>query len=304
MSEPSRLTRDTALSVHLSPRLSAGYAPPTPMLNIESRVELSGGIAIPQLGLGVYQSAPGQQTQDAVLHALRVGYRHIDTARAYRNERDVGSALLASGLPRQDVFLTTKLSNRQHGFEPALRACDESLQQLGVEAIDLYLIHWPLERLRHESWRALEALHEEGKCRAIGVSNYTVRHLEELLSRAKVVPAVNQVELNPFLSQRELVAFCRRHGIQVVAYAPLAQGQRLAHPQLLAIARKHQRSGAQVLLRWGLQQGLVVIPKSVRPARIEENARLYDFALDEGDLAILDGLEEGLRTCWDPTDVV
>lgn len=274
------------------------------MLSIDSRLELSGGVAIPRLGLGVYQSAPGQETQAAVLHALRVGYRHIDTARAYRNEQDVGAALLASGVPRQDVFLTTKLSNRHHGFEPALRACAASARQLGVDTIDLYLIHWPLERLRHDSWRALEALKEEGKCRAIGVSNYTVRHLEELLSKAKLVPAVNQVELNPFLRQRELLAFCRSQGIQVVAYAPLAQGQRLAHPRLKAIARKHQRSGAQVLLRWGLEQGLVVIPKSVRPARIEENARLYDFALEADDLAVLDELDEGLRTCWDPSDVL
>jgi methylglyoxal/glyoxal reductase len=272
-------------------------------LTLSTTVALRGGVAMPVLGLGVWQAAAGAETHDAVAEALRAGYRLVDTAAAYRNEADVGAAVRESGLPRETVFVTTKLWNADHGYDRTLRAIDASLGRLGLEQVDLYLVHWPVERLRGESWRAMEKILADGKARAIGVSNYTVRHLEELLAGATVPPAVNQVELSPFLQQRELRAFCARHGIAVEAYGPLVRGHRLDHPALAAIARKHGRTPAQVLLRWGLQHDLVVIPKSVHPARIRENAGALAFALDAADLAALDGLEEGYRTSWDPTGV-
>jgi diketogulonate reductase-like aldo/keto reductase len=274
-----------------------------PDWTLASRVPLSNGVEIPVLGLGVYQSRPGQETRAAVASALALGYRHVDTARVYGNEADVGRALTASGLPRKDVFLTTKLWNDDHGYDATLRACDASLRRLGVEQLDLYLVHWPVQGLRGETWRAMERLLADGKARAIGVSNYTIRHLEELLAGARVPPSVNQVELHPFLLQRELLAFCSAHRIQVEAYAPLVKARRMSHPVLKRVAEKHRKTPAQVLVRWSLEHGLVVIPKSVQPERIRENADVFGFALDAEDLAALDGLDAGFRTSWDPTDV-
>jgi diketogulonate reductase-like aldo/keto reductase len=227
----------------------------------------------------------------------------VDTARVYGNERDVGRAIRDSGIPRAEVFVTTKLWNADHGFDEALRACDQSLARLGMERLDLYLVHWPVEGRRAETWRAMERILADGKARAIGVSNYTTRHLEELLAGAKVPPAVNQVEFHPFLYQRDLLDHCRRRGIQLEAYAPLVKAQRMEHPVLVRIARKHGKTPAQVLVRWCLEHEVVVIPKSVRPERIRENLDVFDFALDEADLAALDGLDEGYRTSWDPTPV-
>ncbi len=272
-------------------------------LTLRSTVTLRGGVEMPRFGLGVWQSAPGEETQRAVREALAVGYRHVDTARAYRNEADVGEAIRASGVPRREVFVTTKLWNADHGYDRALAAIDKSLAALGMEQVDLYLVHWPVEGLRHETWRAMERILADGKARAVGVSNYTIRHLDELLARAKVPPSVNQVEFSPFLYQRALLEHCRKTGIQLEAYGPLVRAHRMDHPALVAIARKHGRTPAQVLLRWGLQHDLVVIPKSVRPERIRENADVYGFSLDADDLATLDRLDEGYRTSWDPSDV-
>jgi diketogulonate reductase-like aldo/keto reductase len=274
-----------------------------PDWTLASRVPLSNGVEIPVLGLGVYQSRPGQEKRAAVASALPLRYRHVDTARVYGNEADVGRALTASGLPRKDVFLTTKLWNDDHGYDATLRACDASLRRLGVEQLDLYLVHWPVQGLRGETWRAMERLLADGKARAIGVSNYTIRHLEELLAGARVPPSVNQVELHPFLLQRELLAFCSAHRIQVEAYAPLVKARRMSHPVLKRVAEKHRKTPAQVLVRWSLEHRLVVIPKSVQPERIRENADVFGFALDAEDLAALDGLDAGFRTSWDPTDV-
>jgi diketogulonate reductase-like aldo/keto reductase len=271
-------------------------------LSMASTAALRGGVKIPLLGLGVYQSQPGEETRRAVEAALALGYRHVDTARAYGNERDVADAIEASGLPRDQVFITTKLWNSDHGYDETLRACDASLGRLRTKRVDLYLIHWPVQRLRHDTWRAMERLRALGKARAIGVSNYTVRHLEELLARANEPPAVNQVELHPFLQQRELVELCRANGIVVEAYAPLVKARRMDHPVLTGIARKHRATPAQVLVRWALQLGLVVLPKSVRAERIRENAEVYGFALDDEDLAAMGRLDEGYRTSWDPTD--
>ncbi len=269
---------------------------------LSSTVTLRDGVEMPVLGLGVYQTPPGAETRDAVRAALEVGYRHVDTARAYRNERDVAEGIAASGVPRADVFITTKVWNSDHGYDLTLRACDASLARLGVDRVDLYLVHWPVEGRRHETWRAMERILADGKARAIGVSNYTIRHLEELLGRSKVPPSVNQVEFNPFLYQRALLDFCRRHAIQLEAYAPLVQGRKMDHPVVVRVARKHGRTPAQVLLRWGIEHDVVVIPKSVRPERIRENADVFSFSLDAEDLAALDGLDEGYRTSWDPTD--
>jgi diketogulonate reductase-like aldo/keto reductase len=261
---------------------------------------LLGGTTIPIVGLGVYQSRPGATTQEAVVTALRVGYRHIDTARIYRNESDVGKALRASDVPRDQVFVTTKLWNDDQGYDSALRAFDESLERLGLDHVDLYLLHWPVAHKRLESWRALERIASDGRARAIGVSNFLVPHLEELLGRARRKPDVNQIELSPFLQRRDTTALCAREGIIVEAYSPLTRGARLGHPVVVEIGRRLGKSPAQVLLRWGVQHGFVVLPKSTREERIRENAALFDWTLGAGDMTKLDGLEEGLTTGWDP----
>ncbi len=272
-------------------------------LSLRSTLKLNNGVEIPLLGLGVFRSPPGPKTRQAVLHALAAGYRHVDTAHIYDNERDVGEAVRQSGLPREELFITTKLWNADHGYDRALRAFDRSAAQLGVDYLDLYLIHWPVEGLRLESWRALESLQRSGRCRAIGVSNFTVSHLSELLARCEVVPAINQVELHPFLYQRELIEFCRSKGIAVEAYSPLAKAQKLDEPALVRLAAKYKKTPAQILIRWSLQHGLVVIPKSIRKQRIEQNADVFDFAIASADMQELDSLNSGLRTAWDPTDV-
>jgi diketogulonate reductase-like aldo/keto reductase len=265
-----------------------------------ARIKLNNGVEIPQLGLGVWQAARGQVTQDAVHHALAHGYRHIDTARIYRNEEDVGEAVRRAEIPREQIFVTTKLWNEDQGFDSALRAFDQSLKRLGLAYIDLYLLHWPVARARLDSWQALEQLYVEKRVRAIGVSNFLVPHLRELLDHADVVPAVNQIELTPFLQRRNTLEFCKEHGIAVEAYSPLTRGQRLTHPVVVEIAQRVQRSPAQVLLRWGIQKNVIVLPKSTHEARIAENAALFDFALDTRAMNALDGLEENLTTGWDP----
>lgn len=270
--------------------------------SITSTIELNNGVKIPVLGLGVYQAESGEETERAVLDALEVGYRHIDTASAYGNEEDVGRAVRASGVARAEIFITTKLWNTDHGYDAALAAFDKSRRRLGVEYVDLYLIHWPVEGLRGESWRALERLLEEGACHAIGVSNYTIRHLEELLAVANIVPAVNQVEFSPFLYQKELLEFCNQKGIRIEAYSPLTQGEKLKHPTLVTVAEKYGKTTAQILIRWAIEHDLVVIPKSVRRHRIEENADVFDFAIAPEDMATLDNLNEDFRACWNPTD--
>jgi diketogulonate reductase-like aldo/keto reductase len=256
--------------------------------------------SIPQVGLGVWQSPRGDVTRSAVLAALRLGYRHVDTARIYGNEADVGGAVRDSGVPRGEVFVTTKLWNDDQGFDKALRAFDTSLSKLGLDYVDLYLIHWPVAGKRLDSWRALERIKADGRARHIGVSNYLVPHLEELLASATEPPSVDQIEIHPFLQQRETRAFCKKHDIVVEAYSPLTSGQRLDHAVLVDVAKRIERSPAQVLLRWATQHGLVVLPKSTHEKRIAENAALFDFTLDAAAMKQLDALEEGLATGWDP----
>jgi len=270
---------------------------------VEPLARLNNGVMIPRLGLGVYQSPPGQVTQKAVEYALKIGYRHIDTARIYNNESDVGAALRNRGINREDVFITTKLWNSDHGYETALKACDASLKRLGLKYLDLYLIHWPVPEIRNESWRALAQLLKDGKCRSIGVSNYTIQHLTELLEDAEVVPMVNQVEFSPFLYQKQLLEYCEKNKIQLEAYSPLTQGQKLNDPRIQQIAKKHNKTPAQVLIRWSLQHNLVTIPKSVREERIKENSQVFDYNLTTEDMQILDSLDESFRNSWDPTNM-
>ena len=270
---------------------------------VEPLAKLNNGVMMPRLGLGVYQSAPGQVTQKAVEYALKIGYRHIDTARIYNNESDVGTALRKSGIKREDVFITTKLWNSDHGYDSAPRACDASLKRLGLKYLDLYLIHWPVQEIRNESWQALTQLLKEGKCRSIGVSNYTIQHLTELLEDAETVPMVNQVEFSPFLYQKKLLEYCEQNKIQLEAYSPLTQGEKLNHPNIEQIAKKHDKTTAQVLIRWSLQHSLVTIPKSVRQERIKENSQVFDYNLTTEDMKILDSLDENFRNSWDPTNM-
>jgi methylglyoxal/glyoxal reductase len=270
--------------------------------NIASTVELNNGVRMPWLGLGAY--APGQNAAvgRAVSFALQHGYRHVDTARVYANEREVGAAVAHSGVPRQDVFITTKVWNDSHGYDKTIHSLHASLEAFGSAYVDLFLIHWPAPA-RLETWRAMVTLLEEGKCRAIGVSNFTIRHLDELLASTRVMPAVNQVEFSPFLYQRELLEYCRARRIQLEAYSPLTLGHKLADPAIVALAAQYRRTPAQIMLRWALQHEVVVIPKSLHESRIVENAAIFDFAITAEDMARLDGLDEGYRWAspeWHP----
>ncbi|MBZ2198947.1 aldo/keto reductase [Occultella gossypii] len=269
--------------------------------SLDRHTMLPGAVGIPQVGLGVFQ-VPTAQAQRVVEEALEVGYRHVDTAAAYVNEEGVGAALGSAGLAREEVFVTSKLRNGDQGYESALRAYDDTLARLGLETLDLYLIHWPnpAAGLWPESWRALERILDEGRVRAIGVSNFMVEHLRELLDRAEHVPAVNQIEVHPTFAQAELADFCAEHAITVQAYSPLGQGADLSAPTVTAIADRHGVTPAQVVLRWHLDQGRVVIPKTTSRARMVSNADLDGFDLTEDDMAGLDALETGVRIGNDP----
>jgi diketogulonate reductase-like aldo/keto reductase len=271
--------------------------------DIASTVELNNGVKMPRFGLGTYRLSPGHETYDAVRTALEIGYRLIDTASYYANEIDVGRAIRDSGLDRDEVFVTTKLYNHDQGYPEALNAFENSLRRINVGTIDLFLIHWPVLALRQRSWKALETLLREGRCRCIGVSNYTVAHLKELRTYAEFIPAVNQVELSPFLQQTELVDACRSMGVQVESYSPLARGKKLGHQGLRSIAGSHGCTPAQVMLRWGLQMGHVIIPKAASREHIIENAGIFDFTLSEAEMEEMKGFESGLRVSWDPTGV-
>lgn len=273
-------------------------------MDLSTTTRLNNGIDIPNLGLGMFKSPDGAETVETVRYALEIGYRHIDTARIYRNEADVGVGLRAAGIPREEVFVTTKLWESDQGHDSAKGALRESLRLMGLDYVDLFLIHWPVPHKRRYSWQGMEELVEEGVVRAIGVSNYLVRHLHELFGYARIMPAVNQIELSPYnyLQRRDTVSLCRANGIAVEAYSPLTKGRKLGDPRLVAIAKRYGRTPAQVLIRWCLEKEFIVLAKSNRRERIRENAAVFDFALRSEDVALLDTFNENLATGWDPTD--
>jgi 2,5-diketo-D-gluconate reductase A len=259
-------------------------------------IQLNDGNEIPQLGFGVFQIEP-RDTVEAVTRALEVGYRHIDTAEMYGNEKEVGEAVRDSGLDRADVYVTSKLNNSFHRPDDARRAFDETLSVLGFDYVDLFLIHWPLPTLYDgdyvSTWRTLEEFKEEGRTRSIGVSNFQVEHLEQLAAETETVPAVNQIELHPYFQNTEVRAYGDSHGIATEAWSPIAQGAVLDDPVLAQIAERAGRSPAQVVLRWHIQHGYIVFPKSTTPERIRENLELFDFELDSGEMERIDGLDRG-----------
>ncbi|MCW2970810.1 MAG: aldo/keto reductase [Solirubrobacterales bacterium] len=268
-------------------------------------IPLRGGTQIPQLGYGVFQ-VPPKETVEAVTRALATGYRHIDTAAAYGNETQVGEAIRASGLERGEVFVTTKCPNEDHGYEEAKRALDGSLRRLGFDHVDLYLIHWPvpLHDRYVETWRAFIDMRDEGLARSIGVSNFLPAHLQRVISDTGETPAINQVELHPYLQQRELRREHERLGIVTEAYSPLAQGRALDDPVIVAIAERHSRTTGQIVIRWHLQIGNVVIPKSVTAERIRQNFEVFDFELSDDEIEAIDGLDAGRRIGGDPETFV
>lgn len=264
---------------------------------------LSNGVEIPVMGLGVYKNVDEKELSGAIKTALDTGYRHIDTAMLYHNEQGVGEALRQSDVKREDIFVTTKLWNTDHNYDKALSAYEKSLERLGLEYADLYLIHWPMPGTYVEAYQALETLYEEGKVRAIGVSNFHQHHLEEIMKVCKVTPMVNQVEYHPHLPQKELKAFCDQHDILMEAWSPLKRGRLFEEPLLLELAEKYEKTPAQIILRWDIQNGVSTIPKSVTPHRIRENAEVFDFSLSDEDMEKILSLENGERAGKNPDHV-
>ena len=260
-------------------------------------ITLNNGLEIPQLGFGVWK-VPDVEAETAVEQALVAGYRLIDTAKVYRNEVGVGKALATTTVPREDLFVTTKLWNADHGYENTLKAFDESLDKLGLDYVDLYLIHWPTPKYDQyvDSYKALETIYKEGRAKAIGVCNFDVEHLQRILNECEVVPAVNQVECHPYLQQKELKEFCKQHGIMLEAYSPLMNGTKvLDDPVIQEIANQHGKTPAQVILRWHLQSDVVVIPKTVTPSRMDENLDVFGFELSQDDIEKIAALDRNDR---------
>jgi diketogulonate reductase-like aldo/keto reductase len=291
------LSLGLALALQTKQRMNISNPEQIPNLTLNNR------LVIPQVGLGVWQAAEGEEVEVAVRSALQSGYRLLDTAAIYGNEVGVGRAMKDSGVRREEIFLTTKLWNANHAYDDALRAFDESLRKLNCGYIDLYLIHWPLpmEGKFTQAWKALEKLYLDKRVRAIGVSNFKPHHLDELLLQAQVVPSVNQIELHPMLQQTEARAYCQEHGIAVESYSPLMRGgEVIENPLIVAMAQKHGKTPAQVVLRWHVQSGFIVIPKSVNPGRIAENIALFDFELSAEEMQSIEQLDAGRRLGADP----
>ncbi|XP_069497663.1 glyoxal reductase-like isoform X2 [Ambystoma mexicanum] len=274
-------------------------------------VPLSNGLKIPMLGLGT--SHHGGYSHEAVVFALqKCGLRHIDTAKRYGCESQLKEAIRESGVRRQDLWITTKLWPSDYGFEKTLQACLDSCQRLGLDYLDLYLMHWPNAQIpgkssreaRAETWRALEELYKKGICRAIGVSNFQITHLEQLKEDCEIIPHVNQVEYHPFQRPQELLDYCRSNNIVFEGYCPLAKGEALTHPVIVQLAEKYKRTPAQICIRWSIQNGVVTIPKSTKPKRIEQNCEVFSFTLSEDDVAMVNGMHDGRHVSWDPTGVL
>ncbi|MGG4492305.1 aldo/keto reductase [Metabacillus idriensis] len=268
--------------------------------NLQDTTVLHNGVKMPWFGLGVFKVEEGTEVVNSVKWAIEAGYKSIDTAAVYGNEEGVGQGIKESGAAREELFITTKVWNADQGYESTLKAFDESMKKLGLEYLDLYLVHWPVEGKYKDTWRALETLYKEGKVKAIGVSNFQIHHLEDVIKDAEIVPMVNQVEYHPRLTQKELQAFCKQNNIQLEAWSPLMQGKLLDDATLTAIAEKHGKSVAQVILRWDLQNEVVTIPKSVKEHRIYDNASIFDFELSQEEMEQIDGLNRDERVGPDP----
>ncbi len=274
------------------------------MENLQSTTTLHNGVKMPWFGLGVFKVEEGPELVNAVKTAIQYGYRSIDTAAIYQNEEGVGEGiregLKGAGISREDLFVTSKVWNSDLGYESAIAAFETSLEKLGLDYLDLYLIHWPVEGKYKDAWRALETLYKEGKIKAIGVSNFQIHHLEDLMKNAEIKPMVNQVECHPRLTQKELKDYCKGNGIQLEAWSPLMQGEILDNQDLQEIATKHNKTVAQVILRWDLQNQIVTIPKSTKEHRIKENADIFDFTLTDDEMERIDGLNQNHRVGPDP----
>ncbi|MBB4826509.1 diketogulonate reductase-like aldo/keto reductase [Sporosarcina luteola] len=266
----------------------------------QDHVTLANGINMPQLGLGVYKMTNPEETLSAISYALEVGYRAIDTAAIYENEEETGNAILYSGIPRDQLFITSKVWNTDQGYDETLRAFEGSLKKLKLDYLDLYLTHWPVAGKYQDTYRAIERLYEEKLIRATGVSNHHIHHLKEILAHAAVPPMVNQIELHPFLTQVPLRSFCEQHGIEVTSWSPLARGRILSNETLIEIGRAHGKTTAQIIIRWHLQNGLIAIPKSVSKERIKENASVADFVLTQEEMQKIDELNKNERTGTNP----
>ncbi|WP_211287809.1 aldo/keto reductase [Petrotoga mexicana] len=269
--------------------------------NIYDKAELANKVKIPWLGYGTYK-AHGDELIEGVKYALSIGYRLIDTAEMYENEEEIGKAIRQSKIPRDEIFITSKVWNTNQGFESTLNSFENSLKRLGTDYLDLYLIHWPVSGKYIETWKALEKLYKEGRVRAIGVSNFLIHHLQDIINNCEITPMVNQVEFHPYLLQRDLLDYCQRNKIQLEAWSPLMRGRVLNISQIVDIANKYKKTPAQIVLRWDLQHGVVTIPKSVHKERIKENADIFDFELTEEEMKIIDNLDQGKRFGANPDD--
>ena len=272
-------------------------------LTIESRINLNDGVSMPLFGIGVWRMEHGRETRKAVTLALELGYIHIDTASMYKNEEDVGAAVQESSLPRENLFITSKVHTSEVGYDATLKAFERSLQKLKLSYIDLYLIHKPVEGFRQNTWKALEKLKKDGTCRSIGVSNFSPRHLDEILEICEFIPAVNQIEMNPFLAQKTISDYCRSKNIHITGFCPLARTEKSKDSEIVDVANECGKTWAQVMIRWSLQKHITTIPKSVNPQRIRENSDVFDFELNEKQMQSLDDLDQGFRLRPDPMDL-
>ncbi len=268
-------------------------------------MKLNNGQTIPPIGFGTWKILLNGRAKKAVANALKDGYRLIDTARIYGNEKGVGQAIRESDIDRSEIFVTTKLWNSDQGYDSGLKAFDKSLSRLGLDYVDLYLLHWPVAGKRLDSWRALQEIYKSGRSRSIGVSNFTVKHLQELINSSGTMPVVNQIEFHPFLYKDQLptIKFCQDHGIVVEAYSPLAHGHRMKDPVIAEIAKQHGKTNSQVMLRWCIQHNTIPLPKSDNPNHIRENFDIFDFELSDADMENINKLSDGTRTCWDPNKI-
>ncbi|WP_412733929.1 aldo/keto reductase [Halalkalibacterium halodurans] len=268
--------------------------------SLQATTTLHNGVKMPWFGLGVFKVSEGDEVIQSVKDAIRAGYKSIDTAAVYGNEEGVGKAIAESGVPREELFITSKVWNADQGFDSTISAFNTSLEKLGLDYLDLYLVHWPVKGKYVETWKALEKLYQDGLVRAIGVSNFQVHHLKDVLEAGSIVPMVNQVEYHPHLTQTELHDFCKQNKIQLEAWSPLKQGQLLNDPTIVAIAEAHQKTPAQIILRWDLQNEVVTIPKSVKKDRIISNADIFDFQLTDKDMQQINELNKNERVGPDP----